>query len=208
MQEGMLFHALSPPRNDPYCFQHVSGMKGKLNVSAFSRAWQHVVERHQILRTAFHWNKTDNPLQVVSQRVKLAIEQEDWRGLSPDVSRERLETYSQSDRERGFDLSKAPLMRLALIRTTEDTYEFIWTFHHILLDGWSMPILINEVLISYKAFCQNRDLTWPPPRPYCDYIAWLRKQDHSKAEQFWRRILKGFKAPAPLTLLGGGTTNQ
>jgi amino acid adenylation domain-containing protein len=208
MQEGMLFHSLAGAHNDPYCFQHTYGIRGNLNVSAFSRAWQQVVDRHQILRTAFHWDKTDNPLQIVFRRVNLAIEQEDWRGLSPDEGRERLEAYCRSDRERGFDLSKAPLMRLTLIRMTEDTYEFIWTFHHILLDGWSMPILINDVSVFYEAFRQNKELAWPPPRPFSNYIAWLQKQDISKAEQFWRRILKGVKAPAPLALLGGGTTIQ
>src|SRR5437899_12003348 len=114
MQEGMLFHSLAGAHNDPYCFQHTYGIKGNLNVSAFSRAWQQVVDRHQILRTAFHWDKTDNPLQIVFRRVNLAIEQEDWRGLSPDEGRERREGYCRSDRECGFDLSKAQLMRLTV----------------------------------------------------------------------------------------------
>ena len=79
MQEGMLFHSLSATHTDPYCVQCTYGIKGDLNVSAFSQAWQHVIDRHQILRTAFHWDKTDKPLQVVYRQVKLAIEQHDWR---------------------------------------------------------------------------------------------------------------------------------
>ena len=104
----------------------------------------------------------------------------------------------QSDRDRGFELSQAPLMRLALIRLADDTYQFVRSHHHILLDGWSWSLLWKEVHAFYQAFSQNRDLNLEQPRPYREYIAWLQEQDLSKTEIFWRQKLKGFAAPTPL----------
>jgi alpha-ketoglutarate-dependent taurine dioxygenase len=89
-------------------------------------------------------------------------------------------------------------MRLALFRVAEDAYQFIWTHHHILLDGWSLPILFKEVFAFYEAFRQGRDLHLERSHPYRDYIAWLGQQDLTKAERFWRQELKGFTAPTPL----------
>src|SRR5262249_35222236 len=95
-------------------------------------------------------------------------------------------------------LSKAPLMRLTLLRLGEETYQFIWTWHHLLMDGWSSSLVTQEVFAFYKAFCAGRELTLPESRPYRDYIVWLHKQNLSLAEEHWRRLLKGFTAPTPL----------
>jgi hypothetical protein len=97
----------------------------------------------------------------------------------------------------GFDLNKASLMRCALIQVTDEQYHFIWTQHHIIIDGWSSPLLLKEVFAFYKAFCQERQPHLEPPRSYRDYIAWLQQQDISETKAFWRVQLKGFTAPTP-----------
>ncbi|MEG3960479.1 condensation domain-containing protein, partial [Microcoleus sp. herbarium2] len=200
MQQGMLFHTLYEPESAMYFEQLSCTLYGRLNVLAFQQAWQQVVERHPVLRTAFAWNKIEKPLQVVGRRVGLPWQQHDWRGLSAVDQQNKLEMFLQADREQGFQLSKAPLIRLTLIQIDEDIYQFIYSFHHLLLDGWSLFLVIKEVFVFYEAFCQGQDLHLKRSRPYQDYIAWLQQQDLTEAEAFWRQTLKGFTAPTPLSV--------
>jgi hypothetical protein len=135
---------------------------------------------------------------VVARQARLPWERQDWRGLEPTEQDERLKLYVDEDRRRGFNLSKPPLMRCALIRLAEDAYAFVWSFHHLLLDGWSISLLQKELFAFYDAFRQGRDLPLERPQPYRDYITWLRRQDIAEAETFWRGWLKGFSVPTPL----------
>lgn len=100
--------------------------------------------------------------------------------------------------DRRFDLSKPPLMHLTLIQRAEGVYEFIWSVHHLLLDGWSISLLFNELMLCYEAFSRSEEPRLEGTRPFRDYIAWLQQQDLSKAEALWRQTLKGFTAPTPL----------
>jgi alpha-ketoglutarate-dependent taurine dioxygenase len=198
VQQGMLFHAVYDPKGGMYLEQKTCTLQGDLDVSAFERAWQRVVERHPVLRTAFVWRGLEEPMQVVRQKVKLSWKREDWRRLSPEEQQAQSSAFLQMDRTQGMELSKAPLMRLALFRLADDAYHFTWTHHHILLDGWSLPILFKEVFAFYEAFRRGADPRLEKGRPYRDYIAWLQRQDLSQAETFWRNELKGFTTPTPL----------
>ncbi|BAZ30183.1 amino acid adenylation domain-containing protein [Cylindrospermum sp. NIES-4074] len=199
MQQGMLFHTLYSPESGVYCEQLSCTLQGELNISAFQRAWQQILDRHPCLRTAFVWEGIKEPVQVVQRQVSLPWQQLDWRDLAVTAQQQQLEEFSQAEREKGFELRKAPLMRLALIQLTNDTYEFIWTHHHLLLDGWSTAIVLGEVLAIYAAYCGGEDLSLPRPRPYRDYIVWLQQQqERSPSESFWRQQLQGFTAPTQL----------
>jgi hypothetical protein len=201
IQQGILFHSLYAPELGLYLIQLGYILRGNLNVIAFERAWQQVVERHTVLRTSFYWENIDKPLQVVHRQVKVPLEQHDWRGIDSVEQHKRIKTFLESDRASGFDFSQAPLIRLTLIRLTDDSYQFIWSKHHLILDGWSAPLVLKDVVQLYEALCQGQDLPDSPSRPYGDYIAWLRQQDLSKAEVFWRQALNRVKAPTPLTNL-------
>jgi surfactin family lipopeptide synthetase C len=200
MQQGMLFHSLYAPESGVYFEQTSWTLRGDLDVSAFERAWQRVVDRHPILRTAFVWEDLDEALQVLYRGVELPLEQRDWRGLTQAEQQQQREAFLLADREQGFELSEAPLMRLALLRTAEEVYDFVWSHHHLLLDGWSQPVLFQEVLALYQAFRAGQDISLPASRPYRDYIAWLQQQDMERAQAFWRRTLQGFVAPTPLAV--------
>jgi len=200
MQQGMLFHTLYAPESGTYFQQLSCTLKGDLNVLAFQQAWQQVVDRHPIWRTAFVWDNIEKPLQVVVRQVKLPCSQHDWRGLSSVEQQEQLQAFLKADREQGFQLSKAPLMRIALIQMDEETYQFIWSHHHLLLDGWSLSLVFKEVFAFYEAFRRGQDLHLKPCRPYQDYIAWLQQQDLTETEAFWRQALQGFAAPTPLAV--------
>jgi hypothetical protein len=198
MQQGMLFHLLYAPKSGMYFQQLSCTLRGDLDPEAFERAWQRVVDRHSILRASFVWEDLAEPIQVVHRQARLPFERLDWRHLSPAQQQERLESFRRADQDRGFDLAAAPLMRLTLIRLAEDTYQFIWSYLHLLLDGWSAPLLYKEIFTFYEAFRRGQDLRLEQSRPYRDYIAWLRRQDMQKAAGFWRQTLKGFTTPTPL----------
>ncbi|HLM56822.1 MAG TPA: amino acid adenylation domain-containing protein [Pyrinomonadaceae bacterium] len=198
LQEGMLFHHLHAPEGGAYFVQLSCVFRGGFDVAAFRQAWRRVVERHAVLRTFFTWERREKPLQVVLPQMPLPWEQHDWRGLARAAQEERFDALLRADRERGFALSEAPLLRLTLVQMEDDRYRFIWSFHHILLDGWSTPLLLKEIFLFYHAHLEGRELNLESPRPFRDYISWLRRQDVSQTESFWRETLKGFTAPTPL----------
>ena len=203
LQEGLLFHALYSPEGGVYISQISCAMRGDLNVLAFKQAWRQVVERHAALRTFFVWEGLKKPVQVVQRNVDLSWEQLDWRGLSRESQSDELQAYLSSERTRGFQLSHAPLMRLTLIQMANDEYQFVWSHHHILLDGWSGALVSREVISFYEALSRGEDLHLPRPRPYRDYIAWLQRQDLAAAEGYWRSALQGFTTPTPLVTSDG-----
>ncbi len=197
MQQGMLFHTLYASEGGVYVVQRAFTLRGSVDVDAFVRAFQDVTDRHPILRTAFVWERREQPLQVVREKVRLPVEQHDLRGVSPADQAARLVSFLDADRRRGFDLARAPLMRLTLFRLSESEYRSIWSSHHILLDGWSTPPLLKEVFTLYQAHATGKEARLERVRPYGEYIGWLQKQDVKTVEAFWRERLRGFSAPTP-----------
>ncbi|MGE0127962.1 MAG: amino acid adenylation domain-containing protein [Blastocatellales bacterium] len=200
MQEGLLFHSLYAPQSGVYVTQVTCTVRN-LNVPALERAWKQASDRQPILRTAFVWKNLEKPLQVVGRQVGLPLEQQDWRGLPAAEQEERFQSYLADERSRGFELSKAPLMRVAAFQVADDVYRLVWSHHHILLDGWSLRLLLKEVFTIYDGLCRDQEIRLAPARPFRDYIAWLQKQDIGAAEAFWRRQLAGFSTPTSLASL-------
>ena len=193
MQQGMLFHSLYSPESAIYFEQRSCKLKGNLDISAFKTAWKKVIERHPILRTAFYWEEAEKPLQV-----DLPWVEENWQNLNINQQNDKLSEFLKTDRQQGFDLNQPPLMRCALLQIQPSEYYFVWSHHHLLMDGWCNGILLKEVFSFYQAACKNQSLLLPPPRPYRDYIEWLQQQDIAAAEKFWQDKLKDFTAPTPL----------
>jgi amino acid adenylation domain-containing protein len=200
MQQGMLFHTLYSPNSGVYFEQLTCTLRKLATAQAFKQAWQQVTDRHPILRTSFVWEGVKEPVQVVYRQVQLPWEECDWQGLAPAAQQQQLETFLKSDRERGFDMRQPPLMRMTLIKLAKDTYYFIWSHHHLLLDGWSNPAILTEVFDFYQAELNGEQLSLPRPRPYRDYIVWIQQQNLSEAESFWRQRLQGFTAPTPMPI--------
>ncbi|MDB4951685.1 MAG: tycC3 [Gemmatimonadetes bacterium] len=195
LQQGMLFHTLLAPQDSAYTEQITYDLAGALRVDELHRAWQGAVDRHPALRTAFFWEKLPKPLQVVHRKVVLPLRRDDLRALAPDARAARVEELREADRARGFDLSRPPLVRLTLLRMEDERWTLVFTFHHMLLDGWSLPILLQEVLFTYETAVAGLRSALTPPRPFRDYIGWLGRQDLAAAEGFWRRALAGFAGP-------------
>jgi amino acid adenylation domain-containing protein len=198
MQQGMLFHSLYSQNPGVNIEQVIYSLHENLNVPAFMRAWQRVVDRHAILRSSFRWEGLDEPLQEVHSNVAIEWRREDWSDLPEAEQDERKECYLRDDRQRGFDLKEKSLIRMALFRTGKADFKFIWTFHHAIVDGRSLVIILNEVFACYESFCKGQTLNLTPRPPYRDYIDWLQRQDTARAEDFWREALAGFSSPTTL----------
>ncbi|WP_143857149.1 condensation domain-containing protein, partial [Nostoc sp. 'Peltigera membranacea cyanobiont' 213] len=200
MQEGMLFESLYAPDSGVYFEQITCILMGNLDVKTFEQAWQQVVSRHPVFRTAFQWESLRQPVQVVYRQVEVTVDTYDWRELSAQEQQQQLETFLDSERKQGFQLSLAPLMRLHLIQLDSNTYQFVWCHHHLLLDGWSSPLVFKDLLEFYQAISQGKSLSNIGTVSYRNYIAWLQQQDRDLAQKFWRQKLQGFTTPTPLTV--------
>ncbi|MGR3937685.1 non-ribosomal peptide synthase/polyketide synthase [Streptomyces sp. BRA346] len=198
MQAGMLFHSLVDPASDAYFNQVQLRLTGVTDPQALATAWQRTTDANPILRTQLVWADTPEPLQVVRRRATLRIAHHDWTGRSEAWREAELSRLLADDRAEGIDLGSAPLTRLALIRLSADEVRLIWTFHHVLLDGWSAAQVFDEVCERYAALTAGRGAVVPARRPFREYLGWLGEQDSAEAEQFWRGALEGFTAPTEL----------
>src|SRR6266850_2315894 len=200
MQQGMLFHSLLESDAELYLRIKSIRLEGDVRPALLRSSWQQVVDRHSILRTAFLWEDSRQPLQLVRLQATVPWEEQDWRGMSGEEQQEKLARLLDEEQKRGLALSEAPLMRLSLVQLGEQVYELVLVFHHLLLDGWCLPVLIKEVYEIYAGLCRGEQVVLERPRPYRDYIAWLQRQDLAKAEIYWRQNLQGFKAPTKLAV--------
>jgi len=198
IQEGMLFHALAAPESGVYFEQFTTAYDQGLGADVFAAAWQQVLDRHPILRTSFLWEDLEAPVQVVHRRVELELARLDWRDRPPGEQGREIAAFAAADRRRGFDLTRPPLLRFTLIRIGEQACRLIWSYHHLLLDGWSAGLLMHEVAALYQALSNGGTATLPARRPFKAYVSWLLQQDPAADEPYWRRVLAGFRQPTPL----------
>ncbi|MFO0758292.1 MAG: condensation domain-containing protein [Byssovorax sp.] len=197
LQEGLLFHALYASQRSVYAVQIGWTLEGALDVDALSRALAEVLSRHPILRTAFVWERLDRPMQIVKKQVDLPLERRDLSSIPAAEQGRAIARFAESERLRGFDLTKAPLLRFALLELGPSRHRLIWTMHHLITDGWSLPLLVKEIFTLHDGYARGDAVTLERPRPYGDYIAWLKKQDRARTLAFWQKELRGFATPTP-----------
>lgn len=238
VQQGMLFHSLYSSQigsssadvdsdnrsavisGGVYFNQMLFDLFGSLDIDHLYSAWQFVVDRHTILRTGFFSAQLSQPMQLVYRNKKITINTHDWRNFSDRKCDQLREYIIEQDKQEGFDLTVAPLMRVSLIQLGDKHWQVLWSRHHLLLDGWSSARFMQEVMTAYHSYVQKRDLKTntifaQKPTPYKDYIAWLCGQSYiqpppskkeskneskkeSKTEEFWRDYLAGFNQPTPV----------
>lgn len=204
VQEGMLFHTLNEPNSGVYVEQYCCTIKGDFDHNEFKKAWDKVAERHPILRTGFFWEDLSHGIQVVHKKAKLVWAEEDLRKLSDSQQRQRLETFLSKDRQKGFIIDQPSLLRFQLFPISSDQCWFVWSFHHMILDGWSTALILKEVSSYYEAVRNQKELNLQRPRPYREFIRWLQKYQVLKtAETFWKGYLKDCGQPTRLQSLIG-----
>ncbi|MFE5613436.1 condensation domain-containing protein, partial [Streptomyces sp. NPDC056540] len=184
LQEGMLFHALYEQQGlDVYTAQFSLELQGGVSVAGLRQACADLLQRHATLRAGFRVLKSGAAVQFVLRGVPLAWREEDLRLLSGDEQRAQVARVVEEEQTRRFDLARPPLIRFALLRLAEDRWRLVVSNHHILLDGWSLPLLLQDLFTLYTAHTAHTAHTagsagvLPRVTPYRDYLAWLKQQD-------------------------------
>ena len=178
MQHGMLYHHLAEPQSDVEIVQVVCTFREPLNELAFVDAWRDLIARHPVLRTVFHWQGLDEPLQEIVSEFEPPFEElRDWRTLDDRERERRFEAAIRKERARGFDLSRAPLFRLSLFRFHAEEYRLIWSFHHIVMDGRSIVLCLQDLFAMYDARREGLEIDLAPPPDYQDHVCWLEGRD-------------------------------
>ncbi|WP_248920520.1 non-ribosomal peptide synthetase [Pseudomonas entomophila] len=203
MQQGMLFHSLYQAQSGAYINQLHVAVEG-LDVERLRQAWERTVQAHDILRSGFLWGDQQvQPLQVVQREAALDLLVLDWRGRADlDAA---LQALCAEQRATAFDLRRAPLLRLRLVRTDEARHVLVYTHHHILMDGWSSAQVMGEVMQRYHGQAPLQ-----ATQPYREYIRWLQAQDPAAAEAYWLGQLAPLQAPTRLldSLVGQGGLHE
>jgi amino acid adenylation domain-containing protein/non-ribosomal peptide synthase protein (TIGR01720 family) len=201
LQKGLLFHSLYNPESAVYFEQLNCRLSGNVSIATVNQAWQTLIDRHSILRTAIITKGQSEPVQVVFRKIVFQVIEQDWRGLNTSAQENRLQQFLAEDRRQGFVLNRPPLMRVTLIRLDEQSWQMVWSHHHLLLDGWSMQLLMREFFLLHQAACKGVEALLPPVRPYGDFLAWLRQKNPHAGESFWRDYLRGFDSRTPLSMI-------
>jgi hypothetical protein len=191
-QEGLLYQTLHSSGQNLYTEQMVLALAGKIDFNSFVAAWQQVMARHDVLRSAVVWGDKGEPLQAVFENVELPVIRLDWTAIEGPALAARLHEFLDCDRRRGIDVSRAPLMRLAIVEAQGENSRVILTFHHMLMDGWSLALLLQEVFAAYARRRQGSCELLPPGPSFREYINWIHNQDSTAARRFWEKDLAGF----------------
>ncbi len=191
IQQGFLFHHLYHQNSDDYLTQLTWDMYGKLDVLRFKKSWESILQKYSVLRTAFIWEEMPQPLQVIEKDCQLHWNELDWSNL--DVDKEQMfKEYIAKDRTKGFDLSKAPLLRLSLIKLSEDKFRLIWSYDHLIFDGWSTSIILKDLFALYEVPVNSVKYLEKESISFADYVKWL-SSNHIESKTFWCEYLDGFK---------------
>jgi amino acid adenylation domain-containing protein len=198
MQAGLVFRSLSQSDQGLYLEQIAFVLDGAGDPAVLAAAWQRAVDRTPILRTAITWENVGQPLQVVHRHARLPVNHLDWRDHSEAARQHALTGLLARDRAAGLDLAEPPLMRLTLARLPGTEIQVIWTFHQLLLDGWSVFHVLSDIFTVHAAMTTGHQALPAARPPFRDYLNWLARQDHAQAETYWRRILDGIDTLTPL----------
>ncbi|MGO8914666.1 MAG: condensation domain-containing protein, partial [Stellaceae bacterium] len=198
LQQGLLFHAAYDSSADPYRVQLCLDIEGALDQPSMREAWQRLLDRHESLRVAVI-EQDGLPLQIVRHGLALPWREEDWSAPGEAAFQRRLAGFLDQDRAQGFDFASGPLLRVALLRRSASRWVMVLTNHHLVLDGWSLSVLLNELITLYSQHQEDGPDVLPAPRAYRDYLTWLARQDTDAARAYWRERLAG-AAPLPEVL--------
>lgn len=202
LQNGILFHAIQT--RIQYFEQFYIDLDGAVDFAVFKQSLEELVRKHDVLRTVFMFQSLAQPMQVVLKNIEVPIRYEDLSDLSLIEQQAYLQKFKQEDRKKGFASLHEPLLRFALFKLADQQFHFVWSFHHILFDGWCISLLLEDWLSMYKARLHGTSLRMEQVTPYCEYIRWLERQDHDEAKAFWKKYLHGYEQTASVLSQGIG----
>ncbi|MFJ6206412.1 non-ribosomal peptide synthetase [Bacillus pumilus] len=191
MQEGMLYHAMLDPNSSSYFTQLELGISGEFDLALFEKSLNELIRTYDILRTAFVYQQLQKPRQVVLAERHLDVYRENLSHLNHQEQQKVLDQYKKQVRKQGFHLTNDLLLKVAVFQLNETNWHLIWSNHHIIMDGWSMGVLMKKLFHYYESYRNGRTPDRSQGKPYADYIHWLGKQNKQEAESYWKKRLDG-----------------
>ena len=202
-QQGMLYHCLESGDASLYVSQFSLTLEGHYQHEPACQAWQSLVARHTVLRTAFVWKNQKQPLQVVGHNANLSIQFDDCSHLTESELKAHIHNTKLLDAAQGFELNKAGLLRFHCFKQNAHQFHCFLTIHHLILDGWSLNILMQEWLYEYHRLGLDdakQTAALPDAKPFRQYIAWQKQQNQDQAMAYWKKLLAGFDTANSLAL--------
>jgi amino acid adenylation domain-containing protein/non-ribosomal peptide synthase protein (TIGR01720 family) len=196
LQRGMLFHAIqgSATQDDPYVLQVSGNIHGRLNPAQVESAWQMLIARHPALRCAFIYKGQTEPRQAVLHSVAFSITTLNWQDSPALVQAEQLRALKALELATPFNLNRPPLLRFSLIQIAPQEWHFIFTHHHIIIDGWSQSMLVAELYELMEADLAQRPAVLQPVGEFQQVVRAIEKKNATLDELFWRHEFSGWQA--------------
>ncbi|WP_051776054.1 non-ribosomal peptide synthetase [Paenibacillus tyrfis] len=193
MQKGILFHASLNEETGSYFQQFILDVSGNIQMEYFEESLQQLIARHDILRTKFEYRRNKRPLQIVMRHRSSKVYFQDISRYTESEKKKYIHSFLTSDRTRGFDVEKDELIRVAVLQTSATVYQLVFSYHHIIMDGWCMAVIFSELFKIYNSLLTNETLELQAVYPYSSYISWLYEQNSEQASLYWKKYLKGFE---------------
>lgn len=201
LQEGMLFHSMMEPNSSAYIEQLQLSITGKLDCSILEQSMQTVIQRHETLRSNLYHKNMARPRQIIFKERSISLQYIDCMH-TPDYAEEQI----KQDRQTPFDLTKDLLIRISVLQIQPEQYTILFTFHHIIMDGWCLGIVLEELLTIYAAMRNGQAIQLAEPIIYSQYVKWLEQQNEEEAHSYWQTMLQGYDQqstiPSVATLTG------
>ncbi|MGI8636035.1 MAG: condensation domain-containing protein, partial [Segetibacter sp.] len=204
LQEGILFHGLYNEGTGAYLEQFTCNLTG-IEVATFIKSWDYVLRKHSILRSSFLYDQASVPIQCVYAKVQLPVEVLDLSELSDDEQLKEISNYEETDLTKPFNFKVAPLIRIGLFRLQKNRYHMVWTSHHLLFDGWSIPILMQEFLTNYELVASGKEVNIGEEDRYEDYIRYIERNSKEQQETYWRNYLNEVEQSTLLPFITNST---
>jgi amino acid adenylation domain-containing protein/thioester reductase-like protein/non-ribosomal peptide synthase protein (TIGR01720 family) len=201
MQSGLYFHWLKDEGVNAYLDQMELLLEGEIEKSWLEESLNYLIDRYDVFRTVISYEGLEEPVQMVLKKRKAKLHDEDISHLNKDKQVKYIKELRRRDRDRGFDITRDQLVRFFLVKTGSNEYRLIWSFHHIIMDGWCLPIIREELRTTYRTLKKGEPLELEPVTPYVEYINWLKNQDNEEGLCYWEKYLEDYEEPAALPKL-------
>lgn len=191
MQQSLLFHHLASTHDQGFLNVQFT-LQGLLNKTYLEEAIHRTMKRHAVLRTTVHWEKLEKPVQLIHQERPIQLSYLDWTDSSQQENEEKWTALKQKYSEAGANFEEGALSKIVLVKMKEQTYRLLWPSHHLLLDGWSSQIILNDLLTFYDAISENKIPALEPLPTYKSYKSWLNSLNEEASQKFWKQYFKDF----------------
>lgn len=201
MQAGMLYHTLEDKKSNAYFEQLSIEVIGMIDIDIFKKSFNKLIEKYDVLRTAIVYKNIKTPQQVVLKERPQNVYYNDISKIDDEKISVYIENFKEKDKLMGFDLTKDCLIRMSILKTTKDKYLVILSSHHIILDGWCMGIILNDLMHNYYLLKKNLEIQTEEKYKYKEYVQWLESNDKEEAREYWKEYLRGYNSLAHLPRL-------